>query len=215
VISKPPHTVRRAAETQHDVAQGAIVHVEHALPEDAPGIEPQGVVLGEVVVEHGREQIVRAADRVHVAGEVKVDVLHRRQLRAAAAGGSALDAEHGAERRLAQRHHRAPAEPAQAIGEPDRRRGLALAGGGGRHGRDQDQGAVRGGLAPLDGVPRDLRLVVPEGLQLRGGEADGGGDLLDRLERDRARDLEVLLAHVAYFRSPSTRWKTRPSSSLG
>jgi hypothetical protein len=39
---------------------------------------------------------------MEIAGEMQIDVLHGDDLRIAAAGGSALDAEHGAERRLAQ-----------------------------------------------------------------------------------------------------------------
>ena len=48
------------------------------------------------------EQVVGAADGVEVAGEVQVDVFHRHHLGIAAAGGAALDAEAGAEGRLAQ-----------------------------------------------------------------------------------------------------------------
>ena len=65
------------------------------------------VAVEAVRVDQRGEQVVRGRDRVHVAGEVEVDVLHRHHLRIAAAGGAALDAEHGAERRLPQRQHRA------------------------------------------------------------------------------------------------------------
>ena len=58
-----------------------------------------------VRVEHRGEQVVRGADRVDVAGEVEVHVLHRHDLRVAAAGRAALDPEHRAERRLAQAEH--------------------------------------------------------------------------------------------------------------
>ena len=54
-----------------------------------------------MVVEHGGEQVVRRADGVKVAGEVQVDVLHRHDLRVAAAGRAALASEYRAERRLA------------------------------------------------------------------------------------------------------------------
>ena len=51
-------------------------------------------------------------------GEVQVDVLHRYDLGVAAAGRAALDAEHGAEARLAQGDHGVLAYLAQAVGEP-------------------------------------------------------------------------------------------------
>src|ERR1043165_6752067 len=60
-------------------------------------------------------------------------------MRAPAAGRTALHAEHGAERWLAQHRDRALPEPLQPIGEADRRRGLALARRRGRDRRDQDQ----------------------------------------------------------------------------
>ena len=61
----------------------------------------------------------------------------------AAAGAAALHAEHGAERRLAQREHRVLAEAAHAHREADRRRRLALAGGRRVDRRDEDEPALR------------------------------------------------------------------------
>ena len=54
----------------------------------------------EAVVEERRRKVVGRADRVDVAGEVEVEVLHRDDLAVAAAGSAALDAEDGAERWL-------------------------------------------------------------------------------------------------------------------
>ena len=51
-------------------------------------------------------EVVRRADRVDVAGQVEVEVLHRDDLAAAAAGGAALDPEHRPEARLADAHRR-------------------------------------------------------------------------------------------------------------
>ena len=48
-------------------------------------------------------EVVRGADRVDVAGQVEVEVLHRDDLAVAAAGRAALDPEHGPEARLADR----------------------------------------------------------------------------------------------------------------
>ncbi len=46
-----------------------------------------------MIVQTGRNQIIGNADRVHVAGEVQVDVLHRNYLGVTASCRSALDAE--------------------------------------------------------------------------------------------------------------------------
>ena len=53
-------------------------------------------------IEHGGEQVVGGADRVDVAGEVEVEVLHGNHLGEPAAGGASLDSEHGTERGLPQ-----------------------------------------------------------------------------------------------------------------
>ena len=53
------------------------------------------VAVHEMSVDHGGEQVVGGADGVDVAGEVEVEVLHGNDLGVAAAGGAALDAEHG------------------------------------------------------------------------------------------------------------------------
>ena len=83
--------------------------------------------MQEVRVDHRREQVVGRADRVDVAGEVEVHVLHGHDLRVAGAGRAALDPEHRPERRLAQAEHGPLAELAEALGERHRRRRLALA----------------------------------------------------------------------------------------
>ena len=90
-------------------------------------VDAERVAVVEVVVDERRGEVVRGADRVHVAGQVEVEVLHRDDLAVAAARGAALDAEHRAEARLADAHRRLLADPVEALGEPDGRRGLALA----------------------------------------------------------------------------------------
>ncbi len=77
--------------------------------------------MQDVRLERCGEQVVRGADRMDVAGEVEVQVLHRDDLGVATAGGAALDPEDGAERGLAQAEDRFPADLAEALRERDRR----------------------------------------------------------------------------------------------
>ena len=91
-------------------------------------VDAERVAPVDVVVDQRRQQIVRRGDGVEVAGEVQIDVLHRHHLGVAAAGGAALHAEAGPERRLAQAQHRLLADVVERVGEADRRGGLALAG---------------------------------------------------------------------------------------
>ena len=66
-------------------------------------VEAGLVAVVEVRVDHGRAEVVRGSDGVHVAGEVEVEQLHRDDLAVAAAGGAALAIGHlldGVERDL-------------------------------------------------------------------------------------------------------------------
>ena len=108
-----------AAEAADDVAQLPVGDVDRATPRDRRDL---GLVAVEPVrVDERREQVVRRRDRVHVAGEVEVDVLHRHDLRVAAACGAALDAEHRPERRLAQREDRRAGRSCRSPGPATRR----------------------------------------------------------------------------------------------
>ena len=57
-----------------------------------------------MIVQHRREQRVRARDRVEVAGEVEVDVLHRHDLRVPTTRGATLHAEDRPERQRTMTH---------------------------------------------------------------------------------------------------------------
>ena len=181
-----------AAEGDGDLAQGPVVHVEHALPGDAADVDVELVAVVHVVVDQRSQQVVGGGDRREVAGEVEVDVGHRHDLAVAAAGRAALHAEHRPHRRLAQAGHRPLPHPVQGVGEAHRGRGLALARRRRRERGHQHQPAERpvGERRQVGQV--DLRLVVavrdevllvdPEGL---------GRHLPDRPQRRGVRDLDV------------------------
>ena len=109
--------VRLAAEPEDDVAQRAVVDVHAAAPTDGHRLDVERVAVEDVRLDHRGEQVVRRADRVDVAGEVEVHVLHRHDLRVAAAGRAALDAEDRAERRLAQAQRDVLAEVPEPLRE--------------------------------------------------------------------------------------------------
>ena len=162
--------VRAAAEADHGVAQRAVVDVDAAPPGDRERVDAELVAVQQMRLEHRREQVVRGADRVDVAGEVEVHVLHRHDLRVAGAGGSALDPEHRAERRLAQAEHRLAADRAQALGQRDRGRRLALAELRRRDRGDADELRVGPVGEPVEHRERDLGLVGAVEIELVGLE---------------------------------------------
>ena len=130
VMSKPGlprDPVLGRAEPDDEVAQGPVVHVEHATPRDVVEVDAELVAVMEVVVEHGREDVVRGGHRVHVAGEVEVERLEGDGLAVAAAGGSALDPEGRPHRRLADGDGGALGDVAHRLAEAEGRRRLALA----------------------------------------------------------------------------------------
>jgi len=92
-----------------------------------------------MIVDHRREQVVGGADRVNIAGEMQVDVLHRDRLSVTAPCRAAFDAKARAHARFAQAQHRLLADEVERIGEPDRGRRLAFASWGRRDRGDEDQ----------------------------------------------------------------------------
>ena len=86
--------VGAATEPNCYVAQGAVIHVERALPSNAERVDAVRVAVQDRGVEKGGEKVVGGTDGVNVTGEVEVQVLHRHDLRVAATGGATLDAEH-------------------------------------------------------------------------------------------------------------------------
>ena len=183
--------VRLAAETDDRVAQRPVVHVQTALEEDTPGVDAQSVALLDVVVDQSTEQVVGGGDGVHVSGEVQVDVLHRHHLGVAAAGGAALDAEHRPEGRLPQCDDRLLPDAGHGLAEADGGGGLALTGGSGVDGGDQDQLAVGGICQAGEDLLGEFGLVPAIGFQLVGADAKPGGDFGDREHRCLGGDLDI------------------------
>ena len=90
----------RSAEADDHLAQRPVVHVDGARPGDAAA----SIRRSHSPAAGGCPASPRAGsgpgDRVEVAGEVEVDVLHRRDLRVSPPRGTALDAEDRSEARL-------------------------------------------------------------------------------------------------------------------
>ncbi len=131
-------------------------------------------------------RLLADADGVDVAGEVEVEVLHRDELRVAAAGRAALDAEDRAEGGLAQGEHGVDADGVHRLGEADGRDRLALAERRRGDGRDVDDLAVGLVLEAVEqGHVVDLGLVATVELQLVLEDAGLLGDRLDGLHGRR------------------------------
>ena len=148
-----------AAHADDDVAQGPVVHVHDALPDDAAHVDAQGVALMNVVVDGSGQKIVGRRNSVHVACKMEVNIFHRQYLRVTAAGSAAFNTEYGAERRLAQGDDGFMAHVVQRLGEADRRQRLAFAGRRRRNSRDEDELAVFVFRKALNSVKGNLCLI--------------------------------------------------------
>ncbi len=135
-------TVDLAAQTIHDEAQLAVIHIHAALPGDAAGVNVQRVALLDGVVDHGSQQVVCGADGVNIAGKVQVDIFHGHNLGVTAARSAALYTEHGPKGGLTQAEHRLFTHGVQGVRQANTGGGFALASRGGADGGHQDQLAV-------------------------------------------------------------------------
>ena len=182
--------VDRGAESGDDAAERTVVDVEHASPEYFFESEALGAMLVEVVVEQGRDHVVRGGDGVEVAGEVEIDLLHGQHLGVSAAGCSAFHAEAGAERGFAQGNDRFAADAVESEGESDRNRGLADTGAGGRdRGHEDEATFVR--LRFVDEAQGHFRNVFAVLFQVVFVDADLGGDIADGEQRCGVCNFEV------------------------
>ena len=189
VLARDP--VGFPSEPDHRPAELAVVDVERPRPRDRLRVDPHRVAVEDRGVERRRQEVVRGRHRVEVAVEVEVDRLHRHDLRIAAAGAAALDAEHRPHRGLAERERHGAAERAQSLRERDRRRGLALAGlRRGDRGGD-DELAVGAVAEPFEDRERDLRPEGAERLELLRQDPRRRRDVGDGLQDGFLGDLET------------------------
>ena len=105
--------VHLAAEADHRVAELAVVHVQRAGPRDRAGVDAERVAVVDAGVERRGQEVVRGLHGVEVAVEVQVDLLHRHDLRVAAAVAAALDAPDRTHAGLAQAEHDVRADAAR------------------------------------------------------------------------------------------------------
>jgi hypothetical protein len=128
------HAVLPGPEPDHDVAQAAVVDVEHPPPGDLAHLEALAVPLLEMVVHQGRQQVVGRRHRMEVPGQVQVEQLHGHHLAVTATRRPPLDAEGGTHGRLAQGERGPLAQVGHGLAQADGGRGLSLAQRGGGDG---------------------------------------------------------------------------------
>ena len=117
-------TVLTTTETDDRLTNRAITDVNDARPGDAAQVDVECVAVMQVIVEECRGEIMRGANRVHITGEVQVELLHRNHLAIAAARSAALDTEDWSEAWLSNRNGGAVANLVEALRESNGGGGL-------------------------------------------------------------------------------------------
>jgi hypothetical protein len=150
------------------ISDAAVVHVQSARPGDGRRIQVELIAVKEMRVDQGSEQVMRRGDGVEIAVKVQIDLFRWLDLRASAAGGSALHAEDRAERRLARADNGAFADPLQALHQSNRGDGLAFTGNG------------RSGCCDEDEFAAAVKARVRQQIEAELG-ADGAAFLVERI----------------------------------
>ncbi len=174
----PGHTLHPSPQAVHNAAQLAVVHIHAPPPGDLLHVDAQGVPLLDVVVQQGRQQVIRRADGVEVPGKVKVDILHGHHLGMAAPRRAPLHPEHRTQGRLPQAQKHVLVQPFQRVRQPHAGGGFALPGRGGIDGGDQDElslsrTAAQGGGVNLGFHPAIVLQQLPVDARLGGHLVDG------------------------------------------
>ena len=195
------HAIDAAAKSYDNIAQRAVVHIHTALDQDPALVDPKCVALLEMIVQQGAEQVVGGGDRMHIASKMKIDVLHRDHLRIAAAGCAALDAEHRAERRLAQRNDSVFADLLHRLSKSNGRCRFAFAGRGGIDGCNKHKLAVRPLGKPRKDGFRKLGFKAAIRLQFLRQNAETAGDLSNRQHRGCLCDFNVRFHAILPFKA--------------
>ena len=178
-----------AAQTVENIAQLTVIHIHAALPSHAARIDVAGIALLNAVVYHRGDQVVRRRDGVHVAREMQIDVLHRHDLRIAAARRAALHAENRAERRFAKRETRVVSLQPQSVGQSDGNGRLAFASRGRIDGCDQHKPAFLRTI--LQSKVIHLCLIAAVRFQQIGRKAERIGDFFNGLHHAGLRNFNI------------------------
>ena len=185
-------SILAAAQPDDGPTDRAVADVDDTRPLDRLSLDAHRIPVVKAVVNECGRQVVRGANRVVVAGQVQVEVLHWDHLAVASSGSAALDPEHWPEGWLPDGYGGPPADSTESLGKPDGRRRLALAEWRRRDGRHDNvlaEWVLR--LEPANRLQADLRLPRAVQLDLVIAKTELARDLDDRPRRHRARDLEI------------------------
>jgi len=127
------------AQADNNMTESTVVHIHDAAPGNLTGIDPQFIALMDMVVNHCGQQVVGSRNGVHIPREMQIDVIHRNNLRIAAASSTALDSKHRPQGRFAECYDGFFANLIKGLDKANARRGFTFPSRGRRDGRYKDQ----------------------------------------------------------------------------
>ena len=123
------HAGGLASQAGNNGAKCPVVHVHAPLPHHRTGVDAQVALLVlDVVVYQGRQQVVGLFNGREIARKVQIDVFHGNHLAVSASGSTAFDAKHGAQRRFPQGYSHLFAQAGKAVSQANGNRCFALSG---------------------------------------------------------------------------------------
>ena len=167
-----------------------ISDVQDTLPQYFFQCESVGSVLIDIVVEQGCNHVVGRGDRMEVAREVEIDLVHRQHLCIAPAGGTAFLTEAGTEGRLTQCHDSILADGVHAERQTHADRRLADAGLGGTDSGHEDEVVLAHGFF-LDGTDVHLGDVLTVAFSLLRVDTQLPDDVVDGTENCRLCNFDI------------------------
>ena len=176
----PRHAVDLATQTNDNIPQSPVIHIQATLDLNPPGVNAQCISLLEVVVQHGAAQVIGRSDRVHIPGEMKVDILHGQHLGISSSCSASLDTKHRSQRGFPQRNDSLLANFSHGLSQTGCGGGFTLTSRGGIDGGHQHQLTVGFLGQTCKGTLINLRLIPAVKLQLLLLDAKLVGDIRDR-----------------------------------
>ena len=104
-----------ATQTNNDVTEFAVVHINNAFPNDAARVNIESIALLHMVIYHCRKEHMSRGNSVEVTGEVQVNIFHRNYLRVTATSSATFNAHARTEGRFTQCYDNAFVDFSQAL----------------------------------------------------------------------------------------------------
>lgn len=109
------------------MSKSSIADRHRPRPRDRPRIERQLIPMKQMIVGKRGEEIVAGGNRIGIARQVEIDIVHGLKLGLSSAGTASLDPKDRSKRRLSKRHHSSLTHVTKSHRQSDRRGRLPFA----------------------------------------------------------------------------------------